>query len=60
MEQVYMHMKGHGRDHGTSRDLKMMINLHMLSVDMFKIVKGNIRSLCLAYFLIHLIMLIHG
>ena len=39
-----MHMKGHGRDHGTSRDLKMMINLHMLSVDLFKIVKRKFMS----------------
>ena len=34
-----MHMKGHVRSFGTSRGLKLMVNLQMVSVDMIKNVK---------------------
>ena len=59
MEHVCMHMKGHVRGHGTSRSLKVMIKLQLVSVEMIKVVKVIFMSLWLAYFLIHLIMLIH-
>ena len=59
MEHEYMHMKGHGKAHGTSRNLKVMVKLHMVSVDMIKMVKRNFKSLRLVYLFIQLIMLIH-
>ena len=40
-----MHMKGQGRVHGASRSLKVMIKLHMVSVDLIKEVKGIFMSL---------------
>ena len=45
MEHVYMHMKRQGRGPGTSRSLKVMVKLHMLSVYMIKMVKVNFMSL---------------
>ena len=45
MEHVYMHNKGHGRGYGTLRSLKVMVNIHIVSVDMMKIVKGYFMSL---------------
>ena len=39
MEQYYMHMKGQGRGPGTSKDLKVMVKLHMIPVDMIIIAK---------------------
>ena len=43
MEHDYMHMKGHGRCIGTSRDLKVIVKINIISVDMIKIVKGNFK-----------------
>ena len=43
MKHDYLHIKGHGRSPGNSRKLKVMVKLHMVSVDMVKIVK---RILC--------------
>ena len=34
MERVDMHVKGHGRGHARSRNLKAIVKLHMVSVDM--------------------------
>ena len=45
MEHDYMHMKSQGRKSGTSRNLKVMVKLHMVSVDRMKIVKGTFMSL---------------
>ena len=57
MEFDYIYMKGHGRGQGTSRNLKVLVKLHMVSADMTKKVKGNFRSLRL--FIIQLLLLIH-
>ena len=42
MEHDYIHVKGQGRNSGTSRNLKVMVKLHMVSVDRMKIVKGTL------------------
>ena len=44
MEHDYMRLKGNGRSLGTSRNLKVMVELHMVSVDMIKVVKGKFMS----------------
>ena len=59
MEYDYLHMKDHGRGPGTSRKLKVMVKLHMVSVDMIEIVKRNLVSLRLLYFLVYPTNLIH-
>ena len=41
----YIRIKGHKRGHGTSRNLKVVVKLHMISFDMVKIVKGIFMSL---------------
>ena len=52
-------MEGQGRGPGTSRNLKVMVNIQRALVNLTKKVKGNFVSLRLVYFLIHLKMLIH-
>ena len=59
MGHDYMCIKGHEIDHGTSRNLKVMVKLHMMLFDMVKLVGGNLMSLGLVYFHIHSLMLIH-
>ena len=44
MEHVYMHIKGHGRGHGTS-SMEVMLKLHMVSVYMTNLVKRNFMPL---------------
>ena len=50
MEPDYMHMKCLGRGPGTSRNVKLMVKLHMVSVDMNEIVKRNFMLKRLDYF----------
>ena len=52
-----MSMKRHVRGPGTSRNFKVM-KLHMVSVDLIKLVKKSFISVRLAYFFVHLILLI--
>ena len=53
MEQDYLRIKGHKRDHGSSRNLKLMLKSHMMLFDMVKIVKANFMPLGHVYFHIH-------
>ena len=39
MELDYMRIKGHKRSHGTSRNLKVVVKLHMMLFDKVKRVK---------------------
>ena len=59
MEHDCMRIKGHKRDHGTSRNLKLVVKSHMMLFDVVKIVKRNFMSIGLVHFHIHSIMLIH-
>ena len=52
-------MKGHGRGPVTSRNLRVMVKLHMVSVKKIKIVKEDFVSLRLVQFLVHLLTLLH-
>ena len=48
MEHDQMHMKGYGRGPCTSRNLKVMGNLYMVSVDVIKVVqKIHVITTCL-------------
>ena len=53
-----MHMKGEGRGPGTSRNLKVMVKLNLVSIELIQMVKKKVISLQLVFFLIHLVMLI--
>ena len=55
-----MRIKRHKRDRGTSRNLKVMVESHMMLLDMVKIVKGNFMSLGFVYIDIHSFLLIQG
>ena len=59
MKHDYMHMQGQGRAPGISRNPEVMVKLHMVSVDITKIVRQNFWSLRHFYLLVHLIMLMH-
>ena len=59
MKNDCMHKDGQGKDLGTSRNLDVMVKLHMTSTDVIEILKGNFMSLQLVHFLIHLIMLVY-
>ena len=52
-------MEDQGRVPCASKDLRVLVNLHMVSVGMIKICVGSFMSLRLAYYLIHLLMLKH-
>ena len=41
----YMHMKLQGRVFGTSRNLEVMVKLHMVPVDIIEILKVNFKPL---------------
>ena len=60
MEQDYMHIKGHKRGQGTSRNLRVVVESQMVLFGIFEILKGNFMSLRLFYFHIHSLSLIHG
>ena len=57
MKHNYMHKEGQGKGLGTSRNLIVMVKLHMVSVDLIKIAKGYFMSWRLFHFPIHLILL---
>ena len=57
MKYNYMHMEGQEKGLGTSRNLIVMVKLHMASVDLIKIAKENFMSWRLVHFPIHFIML---
>ena len=59
MEHDYVHIKDHKRGHGTSRNLKVVVESQMVLFGIVKIVKEKFMSLGLVYFHIHLLMLIH-
>ena len=59
MEHNYMHIKFQRRGPGPCRNLEVMVNIQMVSIDMIKIVKNYFISLRHVYYLIHLKMLTH-
>ena len=58
MEHDYMSIKGHKRSHGTSRNLKVIVQSHMMLFEMVRIVK-EIMSIRLVFFHKRSLMLIH-
>ena len=57
-----MRIKGHKKANGTSRNLNVVVKLHMMLFDMVKIVKGSLMSIGLVgliYFHIHSLLLIY-
>ena len=59
LQHDYMHMKGHGRGPGSFENLEVMVNLHMVSIDLIKFVRRQFMSMRFVYFLIHFLMLMH-
>ena len=59
MEHDYISIKGRKRGYGTSRNLKVVVKLHMMFFDMLKILKRIFTSLRLVYFRFNSLMLIH-
>ena len=57
MKFDYIHILGQGL--GTSRDHKVVAKLHMVSVNMNKIVKEIFMSLRFVQFFVYLFMLMH-
>ena len=49
-----MHMKGQGRDPGTSKKLKVIGKLHRVSTDMIKVESGKFKILRIVQFFIRL------
>ena len=41
MKPDHIHMKCPGKGPGASKNLKVMVKLHMVSLDMINMVKGN-------------------
>ena len=52
MEDDYMHMQGLGRGTGTSLNLQVMVDIHMVSVNMIEVVYRFFMSMRLGCFLI--------
>ena len=59
MEPDYMGIKSHKRDHGISKNIKVIIKSHMFLLDMVEIVKTNFASFGLVYFYNNSLILIH-
>ena len=59
MEHSYMHMKGHKRGHGTSKNLKVVAKSQMVLFGIIQIVRGSFMSLGLVQFHIYSPRLIH-
>ena len=60
LKHDYMHIKGHKRGHGTSRNLKVVAESSMVLVGIVEVLKGNFMSLGLVYLHIHSLMFLHG
>ena len=44
MEDDHVRIKGHKRNHGTYKDLKVVVRSHMMLFELVKIVNGNFMS----------------